>query len=119
MNPGYPVYVISKGRWDFGERLTQRELERLKVPYKIVIEPQEFTNYSAVIDSANILTLPFSNLGLGSIPARNWVWNHAISIGAARHWILDDNILHFYRLNRNWKIPVRASLSKMARITTT
>ena len=47
--------------------------------------------------------LPFSNLGRGSIPARNWVWEHALASGAERHWILDDNISNFFRLNRNCK----------------
>ncbi len=78
----------------------------MKVPYRIVVEPQEFDEYSAVIDSGKILVLPFSNLGEGSIPARNWVWEHAISEGHARHWILDDNIDGFIRLNRNRKIVV-------------
>lgn len=99
MNPKYPVYIISKGRWE--SRLTSKALERMKVPYHIVIEPQEFDNYASVIDKEKILTLPFSNLGQGSIPARNWVWEHSISIGAKKHWILDDNIYDFYRLNRN------------------
>lgn len=99
MNPKYPVYIISKGRWE--SRLTSKALERMKVPYHIVIEPQEYDNYASVIDKAKILTLPFSNLGQGSIPARNWVWEHSISIGAKKHWILDDNIYDFYRLNRN------------------
>jgi hypothetical protein len=73
MNPKYPVYVISKGRWE--SRLTSKALELIKVPYHIVIEPQEYKQYSAVIDSEKILVLPFSNLGQGSIPARNWVWD--------------------------------------------
>jgi hypothetical protein len=76
------------------------------VPYKVVIEPQEFNEYSAVIDKSKILTLPFSNLGQGSIPARNWVWRHASGIGTQRHWILDDNISGFYRLNHNLKVRV-------------
>lgn len=104
MNPTYPVYIISKGRWE--SRLTSKALEDLKVPYKIVIEPQEYDNYAAVINPEKILLLPFSNLGQGSIPARNWVWEHSISIGAKRHWILDDNIHEFYRLNKNLKIKV-------------
>ena len=99
MNPKYPVYVISKGRWE--SRLTSKALERMKVPYHIVVEPQEFDNYASVIDKTKILTLPFSNLGQGSIPARNWVWEHSISINAKKHWIMDDNIYDFYRLNRN------------------
>jgi len=103
-NPKYPVYIISKGRWE--SRKTARCLEQIGVPYNIVIEPQELDEYAAVIDPAKILVLPFSNLGQGSIPARNWVWEHSIGRGAKRHWILDDNIEAFYRLNHNLKVPV-------------
>jgi hypothetical protein len=77
------------------------------VPYRIVIEPQEFDQYAAVIDPAKILVLPFSNLGQGSIPARNWVWEHSISEGHERHWILDDNIKHFQRKNHSTRVYVR------------
>lgn len=104
MNPAYPVYVISKGRAK--ARPTSRALEKIGVPYRIVVEPQERDEYAAVIDPARILVLPFSNLGKGSIPARNWVWEHALAEGAARHWILDDNIRAFYRFNRNLKVKV-------------
>lgn len=104
MNPNYPVYIISKGRWE--SRLTSKALEKIKVPYYIVIESQEYPHYSQVIDKKKILTLPFSNLGQGSIPARNWVWEHSLSISAKRHWIIDDNIDGFFRFNRNMKIPV-------------
>ena len=99
MNPKYPVYIISKGRWEL--RLTSKALEKMQVPYHIVIEPQEFEKYAAVIDPKKILVLPFSNLGQGSIPARNWVWEHAITTGAKRHWILDDNIRSFERMYKN------------------
>jgi hypothetical protein len=101
MNPSYPVYVISKGRWD--SRLTVKALEARAVPYSLVIEPQEYEQYAAVVDPTRILMLPFSNLGQGSIPARNWVWGHAVSRGARRHWILDDNIRDFFRLHQNIK----------------
>lgn len=103
-NPRYPVYVISKGRWE--SRLTAKALDAIGVPYHIVVEPQEYDNYAAVIEPSKILTLPFSNLGQGSIPARNWVWEHSISIGAEWHWILDDNINGFYRLHNNLKVQV-------------
>lgn len=102
MNPDYPVYIISKGRWE--SRLTSKTLERMGVPYHIVVEPQEYESYSAVIDPSKIFVLPFSNLGQGSIPARNWVWDHSVSIGAKRHWILDDNIYYFCRLHKNRKL---------------
>lgn len=104
MNPKYPVYIISKGRWE--SRLTSDACEKLNIPYLIVIEPQEYEQYANVINPDKIKVLPFSNLGKGSIPARNWVWEDAISRGAERHWILDDNIDGFYRLNKNLKVPV-------------
>lgn len=105
MNTKYPIYIISKGRAD--TRFTSRTFEEMGVPYRIVIEPQEYDKYAAVIDPKKILVLPFSNLGQGSIPVRNWVWEHSISEGHKRHWVMDDNIRYFYRLNRNKKVRVK------------
>lgn len=102
MNPEYPIYIISKGRWK--QRLTSKALDEMNVPYSIVVEPQEYDFYASKIDEAKILKLPFSNLGQDSIPARNWVWEHAINTGASRHWILDDNIAGFCRYNHNMRI---------------
>ena len=106
MKPKYPIYIISKGRAD--TRLTSKALEKMNVAYRIVIEPQEYNDYAAVIDPNKILVLPFSNLGLGGIPARNWCWEHAISEGHAFHWIMDDNIDGFARLNHNYRTPCRS-----------
>lgn len=106
MGPRYPVYIISKGRWE--SRLTARALDRMAIWYRIVVEPQEADAYrAAMTDPDRVLVLPFSNLGRGSIPARNWVFEHARAGGAARHWILDDNIKAFFRFNRNLKVPAR------------
>ena len=99
----YPIFVISKGRWE--SRRTVKALEKIGMPYHVVVEPQEYYDYAAVIDPSKILTLPFSNLGQGSIPARNWVWEFAKECGANRHWILDDNIGGFYRVFNNIKTP--------------
>lgn len=104
MNPHNPVYIISKGRWE--SRFTSKAFEAMGVPYRIVVEPQEFEHYANVIDSKKILILPFSNLGQGSIPARNWVWDHAINEGHEWHWIVDDNIRYFERLKNNLKVRV-------------
>jgi len=95
MKPRYPIYVISKGRAD--RCLTANFLIRDEVPFKLVIEPQERELYENRYGSGQLLVLPFSNLGQGSIPARNWVWAHALSSGAERHWILDDNIRAIHR----------------------
>lgn len=103
-NPRWPVYIVSKGRAD--SRLTSRSLERMQVPYFMAIEPQDYDAYAAVIDPKKILVLPFSNHGDGPGRARNWVWNHSISLGAERHWVLDDNIADFYRLQNNLRARV-------------
>jgi hypothetical protein len=104
VNPRYPVYIVSKGRAK--SRMTSNALERMSVPYWIVVEPQEYDEYVSVIDPEKVLVLPFSNLGQGSVPARNWIWEHSLTAGANRHWILDDNIQAFYQFNENEKRPV-------------
>lgn len=101
----YPVYIISKGRAN--RCITARSLDRMGVEYTVVVEPQEVDDYAESIDRELIAELPFKNLGQGSIPARNWVWEDSISKGFHRHWILDDNIEAFNRLNRNDKLEVR------------
>jgi hypothetical protein len=105
MNPKHPVYIVSKGRAD--SRLTSKALEEMNVPYYIAVEPQEYDDYAAVIDPTKILVLPFSNHGEGATPARNWCWEHAIENGAEWHWVLDDNMNGFVRMNNNMRIPAK------------
>lgn len=117
MQPRFPVYIISKGRHE--SRVTSRYLEQMRVPYRIVVEEQERDAYAAVIDPAKILILdpdyqrdydafwPVADgASKGSGPARNFVWDHAISTGAPWHWIMDDNIHGFFRLNQNKKLKL-------------
>ena len=104
MNPRYKIYIISKGRAK--NCLTARELSKMNVPYKIVVEPQEEKEYGDIWGYENLIITPFSNLGLGSIPVRNFVWDLSIKNGEKRHWLLDDNIEGFHRLNRNIKPKV-------------
>ena len=106
MNPKYPIYIPSKNRAE--SRLTSRDLEKIKVPYYIVIEPHEYDKYSAVIDSKKILQLPWSKPDSSTelVKARNWIKQHSISIGAEKHWQIDDNITEFLRTNRNLQIRV-------------
>lgn len=104
----YPIYIPSKSRWDDKQRLTAQALEELKLQYFIVVEPQEAEKYEAAVDKrfGTVLVLPFSNLGLGAVPARNWIKQHSISRGDARHWQIDDDMQCFYRLHDNMKIRV-------------
>jgi hypothetical protein len=115
--PQFPIYIVSKGRAD--SRLTAKALDRLGVPYHIVIEEPERDDYAAVIDPAMLLVLDpayqrrydtYDDVGevksTGPGPARNFAWDHAIAQGAAWHWVMDDNIRDFFRFNRNRKIRV-------------
>ncbi len=100
--PRYPIFIPSKGRPD--TRYTMKNFDRIGVPYQVVIEPQEFDAYSAVIDPERLIVLPFSNQGL--VTTRNWIWDRAVELGAPRYWTFDDNIMGFFRLNDNLKVPV-------------
>ena len=112
MMPNFPLYIVSKGRYD--TRLTSRALEEMRVPYFIVIEEQEYKQYSEVINPKKILILDkryqdeydtFDNLestkSKGPGAARNFAWDHSISTGHKWHWVMDDNIRQFSRFNKN------------------
>ena len=105
-NPIYPIYIISKGRSD--SQLTARSLANMGVPYRVVVEPQEYEEYlkNPYVTKENCIVTPFSNLGQGSIPVRNFVWDHSIQEGHERHWIMDDNIRWFFRYDGVAKIRV-------------
>jgi hypothetical protein len=115
MQPEHPVYIPTKGR--HLTRHTMRYLDVMRVPYRIVVEQQEYDAYAAVIDPQRILILdpayqrsydacmPLGdNESRGSGPARNFIWDHAAAAGAEWHWIMDDNIQGFYRFHQNAKI---------------
>jgi len=117
MNPKYPIYIVSKGRWD--SRLTSKALESMNVPYFIVVEEQEYKEFANVIDKKKILILDkqyqadydtCDDLGdsksKGPGAARNFAWEHSINNGFDWHWVMDDNIRFFSRRNCNLKIPV-------------
>jgi hypothetical protein len=105
--PRYPIYIPSKGR--AYRPLTIKRLQEMGIDFYVVIEPPDAESYAPLVKPHQLLVLPFADLGQGSIPARNWIWDHAISLGAQRHWVIDDNILRFYRLNRNRRIPTTSA----------
>ena len=116
MNPKFPIYIVSKGRWN--DRLTSKCLEKLGVSYHIIVNNEESSEYSRVIDKKKVLIQPkkyakeydmfwkddIKITGPGA--ARNFAWDHSIENGYDHHWIMDDNIDVFLRLNKNWKLPV-------------
>jgi hypothetical protein len=88
----------------------------MKIPHYIVIEPQDEEAYDNALDKFNIrdyvtlIVAPFSNHGDGPGRARNFAWDHSISIDADKHWVLDDNISDFYRLHQNYRIRVESGV---------
>lgn len=100
MTPEYPIFVPTKGRHE--SLFTIKSFERIGVPYRAVIEAQEYPQYSAVIDRRKLLVLPHRDKGL--TVTRNWIWDYAQhELKAPYFWTFDDNINGFYRLHRNMK----------------
>ena len=122
----YPVYIISKGRWN--NNLTTRELTECGVPHYIIVEESEYQNYLDVAtDFAEIIILPesyideydtcgdFGDKSKGSGPARNYALDHSKKLGFKRHWLMDDNLEAFYRLHENviWEVECDSCFSAM------
>lgn len=107
--PRYPIYIPSVGRAD--DSRTAIALKAIGVPFRVVVEPLQYEKYAASLGSDVLLVLPddYSLRNTGSIPARNFIFDHAISEGHARHWVIDDNVRGFLRMNRNRRIPVEGS----------
>lgn len=114
--PRFPLYIPSKSRAETA--LTPRYLDRIGVSYRIVVEEQQLKDYRRHFAADRLLILDpayqaaydacgdFGDKSKGSGPARNFIWEHSIAEGHAWHWIMDDNIRLFARLNRNERVPV-------------
>lgn len=118
MNPKFPVYIVSLNRWI--SRLTSKALERIKVPYFIIIDEKEYEDYANVIDKSKILIQPqkyYDDYDMvwkdeikitGPGAARNFAWDHSIENDHEYHWVMDDNIREFLRLNKNRRVIVNS-----------
>lgn len=119
--PRFPIYIPSKGRAD--TRHTARALAALVVPYRLVIEEQEWAAYRKHEPAERLLVLDpvyqrdYDDLmhllggaashhttSKGSGPARNFIWDHAKAEGHTHHWTLDDNIRWFGRMHRTGRV---------------
>lgn len=127
MNPKYPIYIVSKGRYEQTTRLTAKSLEEMKINYNIIVDKSEYNNYLSVTDDkyGTVLIQPQryydeydmfwkdSNKITGPGAARNYAWDHSIENNHSWHWVMDDNIAGFARLNRNQKLKcISASIFK-------
>lgn len=106
----YPIYIVSKGRWE--NPITAKYFIQDGITnFYVVVEPQEYDNYCKYLGSDRIIKTDFSNLGLGSFPARNFAWNHSIQNGYKKHLLFDDNIRGFSRLNKGKRTRVNGILA--------
>ena len=95
LKPQYPIYIISKGRWDNCK--TAFSLDWMGLDYSIVVEPQEEDKYREIWGD-KVLVGDFDTTTRSSIPVRNWVNEHCKS---EKYWLMDANINYFYVLNDN------------------
>jgi hypothetical protein len=107
--PQYPIYVLSKGRYE--KRLTADALNEMGCPFYLLIEDCEKELYkSSEKYPTNYLIMPpeLDNKGCGSITARNFAWAHSEGDGDHpqfdKHWVMDDNMNGFFRFHKNQRI---------------
>ena len=115
--PQFPLYIPSKSR--AATATTPRFLDTIKVPYRLVVEQDQYADYALHFDESKLIVLDskyqddydtFDELGnaksKGPGAARNFIWDHSIGEGHDWHWVMDDNITLFARLHKNERIPV-------------
>lgn len=119
--PQFPLYIPSKGRSEY--MITSKALTLMGVKHFLVVEPSQVNDYQESVKSmqllATILPLDMSykdryetcdDFGLtkstGPGPARNYAWDHSIDNGYDWHWVMDDNISSFRRMNKSMRVKV-------------
>ncbi len=114
IHPKFPIYIVTKGRWN--RNPTSKALSKMGVSFWMIVEESEYENYCNLIDSDRVLILPteyrknYDSFWIdddertGPGPARNYAWDHSIEQGYTHHWVMDDNIEAFERLNKNKKV---------------
>lgn len=113
-----PVYVPSKSRAQY--LMTSCTLARAGIEHTLVVEAQQADEYRSAVEQRGLQRYtrvevldpwyqrtyePLDEHGLtrplGPGPARNYAWDHARALGAAWHWVIDDNVRYFVRNNAN------------------
>jgi hypothetical protein len=117
--PRYPVYVTTKNRYQWERAVTARMLAQDGVPFVFTVETPQVEQYRELarrleVPEDCVLDMGFQDLGLGVSSARNWCLDHARSIGAARHWQLDDNSAYMYRVFKGDRYHVRSGVALAA-----
>jgi hypothetical protein len=87
----YPVYIPSKGRAHL--HITTNTLQMAGIPYKLVVEPQDYDEYCKVHGAENLVRLDKNDMGMWYV--RNYMKKYSKALGEEKHWQLDDDIEYF------------------------
>jgi hypothetical protein len=87
----FPVYIPSRKR---SASITTSKLFKIDgILYKVVIEPQDESDYLKYFTKDELLVMDKNDQGIGYV--RNFIKQHSIANGDAFHWQFDDNIKNF------------------------
>lgn len=86
-----PVYVPTKGRADIAK--APDALTRGGVTPTLVVEPQDEAAYAERWPTLPLLVLPENDRGI--VYVRQYILEHARSLGQPWYWQIDDNIARF------------------------
>lgn len=90
-NPSYTFYIPSKGRANTIK--TSKVLNSFNIPFKLVVEPQDYEAYVYNFGEDSVLSLDQNNQGIYYV--RKWIKEYSSSIGEDYHWQLDDDLRYF------------------------
>lgn len=94
----YTIYIPSKGRPNTG--LTYKHCIENGLKFKVVVEPQDYEEYSKYISKDNLLQLDKNNQGIQY--ARTFIKKYSQSCNESHHWQMDDDMRKFtIRKNSN------------------
>lgn len=100
VNPKYPIYVVSYGRYDLRDH-TIDSLQEMGVDYHICVQEREKELYEQHAKqygwTGKIITSP--NTNQGSSQQRNTCLEHSKQNGHKKFWLFDDNMTGWYYFN--------------------
>lgn len=104
----YPIYIPSKGRSHL--HITTHTLDKCNIPYKLVVEPQDYDSYCKVHGPEKLVRLDQNDMGMWYV--RNFMKKYSQEMGEEKHWQLDDDIEQFLirKKGTTKNIPVDALL---------
>ncbi len=107
----YPIYIPSKGRADNNPTATLCITE--KIPFHLVVEPQDADDYIAAFGKDNCLVMEENNKALAH--ARRWCKRHSIAAGDKWHWQIDDDMkgVMVRKDGKNIKTPVKTVITEV------